>query len=401
MEIDMDVSQHPILQGAHWAAFRQRLGIGLIAAGMACSASAIQAADARKPASGAQTSMRQPTFSETSSSQARQARLDYANESVQPQIKYAYSLADRGAVYSAKARFIDSLRTIARVLDSEQQNPAHEQALFRGLTAMREADDLQQLGPSLTRVTIERLVVVHKTPVLKQADFSRLTPAEALRAYYLFAERHLIIAGENVPAASQALYGLGRIEAFRSTQNGLTTSSGSAKALLFYQSALAVDASNHAAANEIGVILARSGRLDEARRALEHSVTVLPQPESWHNLSEVYSKLGNVEGATFARRSSEEIAQAQLVAQRDGATGQNSQPSLIRWVNAEEFAQSGGDPDCTYSLRKGLTTDGATGEEQPPKSVAASKKGERPGVAKAWSVFRGPFGTAKNKNKAE
>ena len=87
---------------------------------------------------------------------------------------------------------------------------------------------------------------------------------------------------------------------------------------------------NFLAANELGVLMARYGQLQEARRLLVHSVQVQPQVEAWHNLAVVHERLGEADLATRAAYERE------LLAQRMPA------PSLasgnVEWVDAKTFA---------------------------------------------------------------
>jgi tetratricopeptide (TPR) repeat protein len=312
-------------------------------------------------------------------------RIKHADEAVQPQLKYAFNLADRGAVYSANARYLDCLRTISKILDAGQRVPTHEQALFLGLTAMREADDFVQATPGTT-INMERTVVVHKTPILKATDFSKLTPADALRRYYYFAQRQLTLAGDKVPAASRALYGMGRIEAYRSSRDGLTTAAGSAKALLLHQAALAVDSENYAAANEIGVLLARGGHFDAARKMFEHSIKVQPEPETWHNLGEVCDKLGEDKKALLAKRKAESLTNAQHETDR-GEESNNIHVPAVRWVDSKEFAANGVASDCTYNLRTAAAPAASAKAAPAAKKVAEGHRSESR-IGRAWSSLR-------------
>ena len=65
------------------------------------------------------------------------------------------------------------------------------------------------------------------------------------------------------------------------------------KAVVFYQSALIVDPQNFMAANELGVLLTRFGRWNDARNALEHAVAASGTPTSWRNLAVVCDRMGD------------------------------------------------------------------------------------------------------------
>jgi hypothetical protein len=366
-----------------------------LAIGSLCIAATLAVAQSDAPRADGKTSAQSRPTSVAGSSQAADlARWKRADETVLPQLNYAFSLGDRGAVYSSNARFVDCLRTVARVLDAGQPIPRHEQAqaLFMGLTALRESDDFVQATPA-TSVNISRLIVVHKTPILKGSDVSKMSPQEALRRYYCFSQRQLVLAVEKVPAASRALYGLGRIEAYRSSRDGLTTAAGSAKALLLHQAALIVDANNFAAANEIGVLLARAGNLKGAKTMFKHSVSVHPEPATWHNLAEVYGRLGDDKSADLARRNSESLTKAHQLGD-DSPDADEVQTAMVRWVDNEEFVSNGVAADCTYDLRRGpAAAPGASTKAPQSKKQSTEAKRSDSRMGRAWSSLREKMGS--------
>jgi hypothetical protein len=188
---------------------------------------------------------------------------------------------------------------------------------------------------------------------------------------------------------------MGRIEAYRSSRDGLTTATGSAKALLLHQAALSVDSNNFAAANEIGVLLARAGNYKAARTMFEHSIAVHAEPATWHNLAEVYDKLGDAGRAEMARNNSESLTKIQ---QTEGQTPDETeiQTAMVRWVDNEEFVSNGVAADCTYNLRSGPAPVAATKTARPARQTSEVKRGDSR-IGRAWSSLRekigsGPFG---------
>ena len=76
----------------------------------------------------------------------------------------------------------------------------------------------------------------HRTPVLKNADPSRMTALLAMQQYYKYAYQQLILAGNDETPASQALFSLGRIELILNERDG-TTKGGGPKALALFHAA--------------------------------------------------------------------------------------------------------------------------------------------------------------------
>ena len=253
---------------------------------------------------------------------------------VREMVSTAFEMAQRKAYHSARARFIDALHVVASSLDEQAGATAHSSALKRGLTAYQEcADFLPRSESTANRVSAHATVLGHETPILKQVETQQLTPGYCIRQYMQYAEQELSNALGNDPNASQALYGLGRLE----TQ-GLFSANAASKiqaqrSMLLYQVALIIDDQNFAAANELGVLLARDGRFEQAKDALRHCVRVSPQPTAWKNLAAVHSRLGETRLARLAGREVEKAARSAH------PKGTLAQQPRVEWVDTGTFAQ--------------------------------------------------------------
>jgi uncharacterized protein HemY len=162
-----------------------------------------------------------------------------------------------------------------------------------------------------------------------------MTPLDALRRYYAFAQQQLAQAGAGEPAASMALYGLGKLHMALAEKPDQAHRMNGPKAMSLHQAALAVSPQNHMAANELGVLLAQYGQLQDARRVLLQSIRARPLPEAWHNLSVVHERLGEIQLAQQARREAE-LANRRT-RDRRAAAHMSQVGALIRWVDAAEF----------------------------------------------------------------
>jgi hypothetical protein len=203
----------------------------------------------------------------------------------------ATELANRGALFAAHEEFIRVMRLVAQSLDAVLGRPFHAEALAAGLRALDEAQAFGMKGKHAEAdIYLAGFIAGHQTPVLKSVDPSTLTPLLAMQRYYEYAYAQLTIAGNDERIASDALFALGRIEALMMEQQP-DSSNGSSKAIALYQSALAVNGSNSRAANELGVLLARSGRLREARDIFAHAAQRQPIPMIEQNLRGVESQL--------------------------------------------------------------------------------------------------------------
>ncbi len=242
-------------------------------------------------------------------------------------IQHAMSLATRGAHASARAEFIQVLRQLALGLDEDSGTREHAQALADALLAMDEASDFRPRGSRLeANLDMAMLVARHETPLFGEDDVETLSPLRAMQQYYTFAQQKFVVAAGGRPAASQALYGLGKLQPYLAKQRLKGTSLAGAKSMTYYKASLAANHQNHRAANELGVLLARYGQFAQAGAVLQHGLTVQSNPELLHNLSVVRKQMGQHELAQQAERQRQV-----LLAQQTAPTSD----SLVRWVEPQ------------------------------------------------------------------
>ena len=119
----------------------------------------------------------------------------------------------------------------------------------------------------------------------------QLTTLIALQRYYTYAQEQLAAAAGPEPAGSMALYGLGRLAAASAKLGDTDEIESTARAMVFYQAALLADDRNFRAGNELGVLLAKSGKLERAKEIFLRSLAISPQPATWHNLAKIHERL--------------------------------------------------------------------------------------------------------------
>lgn len=300
-------------------------------------------------------------------------------ERADAQIRHGFALAEKGAVYSAEANFIDALTLIANALDAERGTREATTALGAGLKALREADDfalaIDQLASPLD---LAGTIAAHSTPVLKTVEVTNLTPLRAMQQYYAYAEKQLAAGGGGEPAASLALYGLGRMQGVPGIGTAPDRAMTGPKAMVLHRAALAVDARNFMAANELGVLFARFGQLEESRRLFEQSLAVKPTVEAANNLARVAEQLGQTERAQTAR----------LQALRAGGEPHGTAPRLpagrpvptVVWVDVPTFVANAG-PEAVHQGAQTVSAERPA--PTPPRPNAAPA--ERPGESN-WSI---------------
>lgn len=267
----------------------------------------------------------------------RSAEMEAVSRLANTRVQEGFALAQHGAIFAARSEFIQALRILAQAKDTEQQTNRHSQALADGFRAIDEADELLPSGSRLeANLDLTNAIVGHRTPVLQGVDTSNMTVTAALQHYYTYAQEQLALSGDGEPVASMALYGLGKLHATLARQPSTNVKSAEPKSMIYHQAAMLVDGRNYLAANDLGVLLVRMGRLTDARDAFLHSLSQQPQEQTWKNLSAVHRHLGEPELAAQAHHRAEDLAraaQAQLA-----ASGPTTSPNAVTWVEPSEFA---------------------------------------------------------------
>ncbi len=262
--------------------------------------------------------------------------LDAVSQRAEQTVRQAFNLAERGALYSARAQFADALRMLTEALDLQRSTTAHTRALTSGLRALDEVNDFAPEDVrSQAGMNLQRIVDAHHTPVLKNRSLSGVSLSAAQRMYLTYAQEQLAAAGGDQSVSSLALYGLGKVCTAPSAMHGPRGKLDEGKAVVFYQSALVVDSQNFMAANELGVLLTRFGRWNDARTALEHAVATSGTPTTWRNLAVVCDKIGDQTKAVEARHQAD-LAVARLQKSGHGAAGSKY---AIEMVDPTTFVQ--------------------------------------------------------------
>jgi hypothetical protein len=138
---------------------------------------------------------------------------------------------------------------------------------------------------------------------------------------------------------------------------------------------------NYAAANELGVLLARYGQLDSAADILSHAAKVAPVPETWHNLARVYELKGAGPQAAHARDMFHRLRADKL--NSPTAKHENRQ---VYWVAPEMFdnqrnsidADLRPSPLAPQLSKTSQNSDDAAGRSRPDSQIKSDKAGRGP-----------------------
>ncbi len=252
-------------------------------------------------------------------------------------------LATKGAAYASRARFIQALELIADARDATDQTQFHSRALTAGLTALKEADDFSRPDRA-GAATVDPVAGAraHVTPLLKDAPGDTVTRLQALQLYYSYATSQLAAAVGGVPEASTALYYLARLQPFLGRGAERTAVLAEPKALAIQQAAVLVDSDNFRAANDLGVLLARCGQFEQARRAFLYSASIERRPEVFENLAVVYKRVGDDPDAFSMARMAEDERR-----RRGSLSLPPKNRPLVYWVDHKTFAGETGSADAS------------------------------------------------------
>jgi tetratricopeptide (TPR) repeat protein len=249
-----------------------------------------------------------------------------------PAVQRGYNLAQHGAFFAARTEFVQVLRRVAQAKDAGSDTNEHARALAAGLRALDEADDFVPQGVQLeAELDVRSVASSHRTPVLR--DYAQdVMPQDAAVQYHSYAQQQLAIVAAGEQAGSMALYGLGKVYARlaerRDDEVQLTRG-----AMTMYSAALDACPNNHLAANELGVLLCRTGRPTDAVRQFERTIDLAPNATAYHNLAVAQQKLG-MPGQAGANEQ-----ESQRLAALERSTGAISRRAGVQWVSPAEMAR--------------------------------------------------------------
>lgn len=246
-------------------------------------------------------------------------------------IEYGKSLSRRGAAFAARQEFYSSLRILAQAHDTQAGGTAYTRALRDAIIALKEAEDFI-VSDTETQIGLNVAAVVegHSTKIIPVAEASNLTAIGAMQRYFGFASNRLRVASGQNAVAAEALYCLGKLHTVQAKFGANASKLDIAKAIVFHQAAIASDRTNFRSANELGVLMANSGRLQESQDMLKRSLQIQQLPQAWQNLAVVHQRAGQDQLAQLAQ-------QEYLISSQQTNAGMAH--STIRWVEPGQFNQ--------------------------------------------------------------
>lgn len=243
-------------------------------------------------------------------------------------IEYGKALSRRGAGFSARQEFLAALQIIANDNDNATNSNLHSHSLKQALLTIKEAADFSVATPEQQiHMDVAAVVETHRCNVLTATEARQLSPVQAMNRYFSAAQKQLDVAGGRNVVTSEAFFCLGKLNTMLTRNQKIPSPYDTAQSVVFHQAALLSDQRHHRSANELGVLLAKNGRLPQAKTLFERSLRANPTVRTWQNLAETHRRLGEIDLANRASNEFRMLASQQV-------PNANSE---IQWMPVEQF----------------------------------------------------------------
>lgn len=220
------------------------------------------------------------------------------------------SLLRRGAIHSARDEAIQGMRRLCRTMDAHRPGLVSSPAFEKGLTALREEVDFQNLGGNCTADALSSLVASHSTEALKGRPLDGVSPDIASQHYRNYARYEFVVASDGHKWSSDLLYAYGKTLEKEAELEPDRAFLLRAQSVACYQAAAQVSPSQ-SVANQLGYSLIHLDRIDDAYQALISSIHQKPTANAWNNLAEIYRRRGATSDAQHATEQAKAIANSQ------------------------------------------------------------------------------------------
>lgn len=287
-------------------------------------------------------------------------------------IEYGKSLARRGAAFAAREEFYSALRLMAQSNDAQTRSTNYTTALREAVTALNEADDFySEISHEGMDVNVAQVVEAHTSRIIAKDRAQGMSSMIAIQAYFEFARTRLGEAfGQNV-VASEALYSLGKLFTVAAAHDLTGNPLDYSKSIVMHYTAIDCNSGNYRSTNELGVLMARNGRLEKARDLFRESLLVEKMPQTWKNLAIVHDRIAKSSNNPQTASENRELA---MQAGREFEIAQQTSPGMtpkVQWVSPEQFENTA--PPEFDEVR--------TAQAQP---VPTQTPREKPGILSRW-----------------
>ena len=243
-------------------------------------------------------------------------------------VEYGKTLSRRGAAFTARQEFLAAMQLIATANDKTSGDNRHTKALRLAMLTIKEAGDFSVTSSEQQiQMDVSSVVESHRCRVLTVDQAANLSPVQAMNRYFAKAQEQLDLAGGRNVVSAEVFYCMGKLHTVLSRNKKVLGPYDTARSVVYHQAALLSDSQHHRSSNELGVLLARSGRLEQAKMLFERSLMTQPTVRTWQNLAEAHRRLGEVEFANQAANEVQMLASSQLPPSE----------SIIQWKAIDQF----------------------------------------------------------------
>ena len=283
-------------------------------------------------------------------------------------IEYGKTLSRRGAAFSARQEFLAALQIISVANDNATGSNRHSLSLRKAMLIIREAADFSVASPEQQiQMDVANVVDSHRSKVISKEQAADMTPVQAMNRYFATAQNHLDIAGGRNVVSAEVFFCMGKLHTLLNRTKKVLNPFDTAQSVVYHQAALLSDANHHRSANELGVLLARNGRLDQAKLLFERSLLSNPAPQAWKNLAKTHQRLGEIDYANRAQNEFTLLASQGISTATDGiqwkAINQFNADAPVEF-NRERIASKPAPP----------VTEKTATEKSPPKTISERLK---------------------------
>lgn len=243
-------------------------------------------------------------------------------------IEYGKSLSRRSAVFAARQEFYAALNIIAQSKDEVAGGNRYREALNQGFLALKEAEEfvLDNVEAGMD-ISVASIVEAHRSGAITQREGNSLSPTQAVERYAEFAHQRLDFAcGRNVVSA-EAFHCLGKLYSAVAKTQTVPSNLDTTRAIVFHRAAVMSDEKNFRSSNELGVLMAQTGRLEEAKLHFKRSLMIKQTPQAWSNLAKAHRRLGETRFAKLAEAEFQMASRAPV----------NKSEAAIQWVPTQNF----------------------------------------------------------------
>ncbi len=194
------------------------------------------------------------------------------------------------ATHTAQKHALEALRLSVDIEDAIRGGNQHAGDLRVAQNAIRESKDFEGITTTVDWRSIQRMVAVHETEILKSKDLKHVSAVQATDAYLNLARTKLVSAAGDSALAAESMLLLGLIE--KQVLSRADIHSG-AVSLIYHGAAIEICPANAEAHREYGRTLLEQGLVNQSIQSLKQSVALKPSRAGYQVLLDASRRGGD------------------------------------------------------------------------------------------------------------